>query len=291
MPFLPINMSYRSTGMSFFDLHPVELARQITLLEHEAFLETSTDEWVTANWNGSIGRVIARFNDMSRWVSTEIVTADTAHYRALLIQRFVLLASTLLSLNNFNGVMEVLTGLQAASVARLGASWACVSGEAAKAYRALSEQMSLDSKNAAKFRQRMEQAAAPCVPYIGFYVQELALLEESSPTYYEDGRINFPKQYGKIGLIDTLATYQGEGRAAPYNLVKVEFVQEFVKVCASSVSGGMRVAKLLSDDELMAASCRREVPSDEEDVAGYLSENGLQRSTSSGGGGAKGKKK
>jgi uncharacterized protein YraI len=30
---------------------------------------------------------------MSRWVSTEIVTADTAQHRAMLIKRFVLIAS------------------------------------------------------------------------------------------------------------------------------------------------------------------------------------------------------
>ena len=46
--------------MTFFDLHPVELARQITLLEQAAFLKTSLDEWAVSNWTGTIGSMIGK---------------------------------------------------------------------------------------------------------------------------------------------------------------------------------------------------------------------------------------
>jgi hypothetical protein len=258
IPFLPINMSYRSTGLSFFDLHPVEIARQMTLLEHNAFLATSLDEWCGAEWQGTIGQVIIRFNDMSRWVSTELVSADTVEYRALLVRRFIVIASTCLSLNNFNGVMEVLSGLQAPSVQRLKATWKQLSGEANKAYRALADLMSLDAKNVGKYRERMEQAAAPCVPYIGFYVRELSNLEESAPTYFEDGRINVAKQASKIPVLSTIRMLQTEGRDERYNLVPIGFIQDFLLQQASNVAHGLASARLLNDEELMAASLKRE---------------------------------
>jgi hypothetical protein len=258
IPFLPINMSYRSTGLSFFDLHPVEIARQMTLLEHNAFLATSLDEWCGAEWQGTIGQVIIRFNDMSRWVSTELVSADTVEYRALLVRRFIVIASTCLSLNNFNGVMEVLSGLQAPAVQRLKATWKQLSGEASKAYRALADLMSLDAKNVGKYRERMEQAAAPCVPYIGFYVRELSNLEESAPTYFEDGRINVAKQASKIPVLSTIRMLQTEGRDERYNLVPIGFIQDFLLQQASTVAHGLTSARLLNDEELMAASLKRE---------------------------------
>lgn len=258
IPFLPINMSYRSTGLSFFDLHPVEIARQMTLLEHNAFLATSLDEWCSAEWHGTIGQVIIRFNDMSRWVSTELVSADTVEYRALLVRRFIVIASTCLSLNNFNGVMEVLSGLQAPSVQRLKATWKQLSGEASKAYRALADLMSLDAKNVGKYRERMEQAAAPCVPYIGFYVRELSNLEESAPTYFEDGRINVAKQASKIPVLATIRMLQTEGRDERFNLVPIGFIQDFLLQQATTVPHGLASARLLNDEELMAASLKRE---------------------------------
>ena len=89
------------------------------------------------------------------------MTADTPEYRALVIQRFVLVASTCLQLNNFNGVMEVLSGLQAPSVSRLSQTWKLVSGDATKAFKHLVEILSLDPKNVVKFRQRMREAAPP----------------------------------------------------------------------------------------------------------------------------------
>jgi hypothetical protein len=258
IPFLPINMSYRSTGLSFFDLHPVEIARQMTLLEHAAFLATPTDEWCSANWQSSIGRVIMRFNDLSRWVTSEVVTADTVEYRALLVRRFVVIASTCLSLNNFNGVMEVLSGLQAPSVQRLKQTWKALNGEASKTYKALADLMSLDAKNVAKFRERMEQAAAPCVPYIGFYVGELSSLEESQPTYFEDGRINVAKQAAKIPVLTTIRMLQSEGREERFNLVPIGFIQDFLLQQAVSTTNVLAGSHLLNDDELMTNSRKRE---------------------------------
>jgi hypothetical protein len=262
IPFLPINMSYRSTGLSFFDLHPVEIARQMTLLEHGAFLATPTDEWCSANWQNSIGRVIMRFNDLSRWVTSEVVTADTVEYRALLVRRFVVIASTCLSLNNFNGVMEVLSGLQAPSVQRLKQTWKALNGEASKTYKALADLMSLDAKNVAKFRERMEQAAAPCVPYIGFYVGELSSLEESQPTYFEDGRINVAKQAAKIPVLTTIRMLQSEGRDERFNLVPIGFIQDFLLQQAVSSTNVLAGSHLLNDDELMANSRKREPDAD-----------------------------
>jgi hypothetical protein len=42
---------------------------------------------------GNIGVVIDRFNFVSRWVSTEIVTADTIDHRLVLINRFLIIAT------------------------------------------------------------------------------------------------------------------------------------------------------------------------------------------------------
>lgn len=95
-PHLPLNL--RVSVLNLLDLHPEEVARQMTLIEHNLLQKIQPREWLTNTWSqkqttGNIGQVVDRFNFVSRWVSTEIVTADTVEHRVVLINRFLIIAS------------------------------------------------------------------------------------------------------------------------------------------------------------------------------------------------------
>ena len=69
---------------------------------------------------------VDRFNAMSSWVTFSILKDPHANTRASTIGFFAKVASALLGLSNYNGVMVVLTALQQGSVARLKRTWELV---------------------------------------------------------------------------------------------------------------------------------------------------------------------
>ena len=56
---------------------------------------------------------------VTRWVVSEIVSVKDLKPRAAVFERFIMLAHNLEKLNNFNGVKEILAGLQSSSIYRL----------------------------------------------------------------------------------------------------------------------------------------------------------------------------
>jgi methionine synthase II (cobalamin-independent) len=59
-------------------------------------------------------------NHVTRWTVSEIVSVkDNVKSRAVIVERFIMLAQHLEKMNNFNGVKEILAGLQSSSVHRL----------------------------------------------------------------------------------------------------------------------------------------------------------------------------
>lgn len=58
-------------------------------------------------------------NHVTRWVVSEIVSVKDLKPRAAMFERFIMLAHNLEKLNNFNGVKEILAGLQSSSIYRL----------------------------------------------------------------------------------------------------------------------------------------------------------------------------
>jgi hypothetical protein len=67
--------------------------------------------------------MINRFNLMSGFVVKEILVTDKPEKRAKVIQRWIEIAKKCRELNNFNGVMEILAGLENSSIHRLKRSW------------------------------------------------------------------------------------------------------------------------------------------------------------------------
>ena len=60
---------------------------------------------------------------MSYWVATEIVLTSSAREQASLVKKFVQVCKECLALNNFNTLMEILSGLNHVAVQRLKRMW------------------------------------------------------------------------------------------------------------------------------------------------------------------------
>jgi hypothetical protein len=60
---------------------------------------------------------------ISSWVATEIVNCATVKQRVALIKRFILAAQHCLQYKNYNGLLEIIFGLNNLSINRLQQTW------------------------------------------------------------------------------------------------------------------------------------------------------------------------
>ena len=67
--------------------------------------------------------MIKRFNLVSAWVATEIVKSEKIGDRVLKVKKFLNIAKHCRDISNFNGVMEILAGLQNAAIHRMKKTW------------------------------------------------------------------------------------------------------------------------------------------------------------------------
>jgi hypothetical protein len=244
-PHLPASNDAQT--LSLLDLHPIEIARQLTLIDHELLRRTRLGEWFDCSWTGDAARedaptivaLVNHFNSVGRWVSTAIVSAADVDSRVVLLKRFLIAAHACAELRNLNGVMQILSGVEAFAVHRLRKTWAALPKQSHKLYEELCELVAIDDGDLAGFRQRMAQCALPCLPYVGPYLANLQQLDESSLTFSETGDVNFEKLAAKADVVLELKSYMD----VRFNLAPVAVVQQF-----------LRTQPLKSDDELTKLS-------------------------------------
>eukprot|EP01129_Flabellula_baltica_P006661 TRINITY_DN2517_c0_g1_i1.p1 TRINITY_DN2517_c0_g1~~TRINITY_DN2517_c0_g1_i1.p1 ORF type:complete len:900 (-),score=162.15 TRINITY_DN2517_c0_g1_i1:102-2801(-) len=101
-PLVPSDLSYVT---HVFEIHYIEVARQMTLIEEKLFKMIDVREFLTGNHRPSTNRLVEHFNNVAEWVSTSIVLTETVHSRTYLIDHFINIANHLFQLNNFNGIL------------------------------------------------------------------------------------------------------------------------------------------------------------------------------------------
>ena len=82
--------------MVFADIHPIELAQQMTIIESNLFRNIRLSQLVAFHEErtavGSKLAIVERFNQVSRWVTTEIVLQANTRRRMYMMKRFIRIA-------------------------------------------------------------------------------------------------------------------------------------------------------------------------------------------------------
>uniref|UniRef100_A0AAV2MP24 Ras guanine nucleotide exchange factor n=1 Tax=Knipowitschia caucasica TaxID=637954 RepID=A0AAV2MP24_KNICA len=119
----------------FESLSAMELAEQITLLDHIVFRSIPYEEFLGQGWmkvdkterTPFIMKTSKHFNDMSNLVASQIMTHTDVGSRASSIEKWVAVADICRCLNNYNGVLEITSALNRSAIYRLKKTWAKVS--------------------------------------------------------------------------------------------------------------------------------------------------------------------
>uniref|UniRef100_A0A3P8PLU1 Ras protein-specific guanine nucleotide-releasing factor 2a n=1 Tax=Astatotilapia calliptera TaxID=8154 RepID=A0A3P8PLU1_ASTCA len=119
----------------FESLSAMELAEQITLLDHIVFRSIPYESFLGQGWmkvdkterTPYIMKTSQHFNDMSNLVASQIMTHTDVGSRANSIEKWVAVADICRCLNNYNGVLEITSALNRSAIYRLKKTWAKVS--------------------------------------------------------------------------------------------------------------------------------------------------------------------
>nr|XP_057926915.1 ras-specific guanine nucleotide-releasing factor 2 isoform X2 [Doryrhamphus excisus] len=199
----------------FESLSAMELAEQITLLDHIVFRSIPYEEFLGQGWmkfdkterTPFIMKTSQHFNDMSNLVASQIMTHTDVGSRASSIEKWVAVADICRCLNNYNGVLEITSALNRSAIYRLKKTWAKVS----KQTKALMDKLQKTVSSEGRFknlRETLKNCNPPCVPYLGMYLTDLAFIEEGTPNFTEEGLVNFSKMRMISHIIREIRQFQ-----------------------------------------------------------------------------------
>eukprot|EP00009_Paramoeba_aestuarina_P008825 CAMPEP_0201521960 /NCGR_PEP_ID=MMETSP0161_2-20130828/16376_1 /ASSEMBLY_ACC=CAM_ASM_000251 /TAXON_ID=180227 /ORGANISM="Neoparamoeba aestuarina, Strain SoJaBio B1-5/56/2" /LENGTH=495 /DNA_ID=CAMNT_0047920701 /DNA_START=112 /DNA_END=1599 /DNA_ORIENTATION=+ len=189
------------------------LALQMTLLESEIYCSILPKECIS--WNKkekevlapNISAMIKQFNLISGWVSSALVTQVTLDGRIEILKKFIDLMDQLHELNNLNGMMEILSGINNSSVRRMKQTFGGLDTDYKKRLEKTEELLS--HKFSYKgYRDHLHQINPPCVPYMGVYLTDLTFTMDGNPDFIDGGLINFKKRRLIAETIDEIHQYQ-----------------------------------------------------------------------------------
>ncbi|XP_051837102.1 ras-specific guanine nucleotide-releasing factor 1 [Antechinus flavipes] len=193
----------------------LEIAEQLTLLDHLVFKKIPYEEFFGQGWmkveknerTPYIMKTTKHFNDISNLIASEILRSEDVNARVSAIEKWVAVADICRCLHNYNAVLEITSSMNRSAIFRLKKTWLKVS----KQTKALIDKLQKLVSSEGRFknlREALKNCDPPCVPYLGMYLTDLAFIEEGTPNYTEDGLVNFSKMRMISHIIREIRQFQ-----------------------------------------------------------------------------------
>ncbi|KAJ3074104.1 hypothetical protein HDU98_012132 [Podochytrium sp. JEL0797] len=240
-PILP--MGLRAKKFKLVEIDPIEVARQLTMMEKSVFDKIQPAELFGRAWSKSNGLELSPnvramsvlSNRIAGWVIQTILTEADVKKRAGLLKHIISVAKECLALNNFCTVATIVGALNSAAVFRLQKTWTRA-GKHVTVFKELHRLMDIHA-NFSRYRAAIKKASLPCVPYFALYLTDLFYVDLGSKNFLleheEDPNavapasrlINFSKRAKYAHVVREIQRYQ----SAHYHLAEVLELQEFLR--------------------------------------------------------------
>ncbi|CEP07119.1 hypothetical protein, partial, partial [Parasitella parasitica] len=268
---LPKNMK----RLKLLDLDPLELARQMTIMDFKLYNKIKPVECLDKNWGkpdtdqkhiaANVRASIEHSNQVTAWVTDSILSNyGDPKKRAYVVRHWVWVAERCRQLQNYNTCMAILSAFDNGSIGRLKRTWALLSARHMQVLQSIRRLMG-SNRNFSEYRNMIHNINPPCIPFLGIYLQDLTFIEDGNSNFLKNSKnlINFAKRMKTAEVIRELQQHQ----STHYMLTAVPDIQEFIKTHLHSSR---------EEEELYKISLQAEPrEKDEDTIARRLKESGF----------------
>ncbi|XP_060073203.1 ras-specific guanine nucleotide-releasing factor 2-like [Ylistrum balloti] len=204
-----------STKDTFDTLSALDIAEQLTYLDHKIYIGIRSEELLGQAWMKQdkshkaphVLLVSKRFNEVSRLVVSEIVGRQNLQDRVSCIEKWAAIADICRCMHNYNGVLQICAAFVNSSVYRLKKTWEKLSKQTKQMIERLQVLVSSDGRFK-NMRDALHRCDPPCIPYLGMYLTDLSFIEEGTPDNTEEGLVNFSKMRMIAHVIREIRLFQ-----------------------------------------------------------------------------------
>ncbi|KAJ7288207.1 ras guanine nucleotide exchange factor domain-containing protein [Mycena rebaudengoi] len=198
------------------DFDPLELARQLTIMERGAKVP------VNVRAVSSLSTVI------TGWVAESILNEHDIKKRTLLIKFFIKVADRCTSLHNYSTPRSMLAALDSSTISRLHQTWLGLPQKNRSQLDSL-RRLADHSRNYHEYRSKLRNTAPPAVPFLGLYLTDVTFCREGNPSHRaspmnpDKKLLNFNKYHKLARIVQDMQRFQ-----VPYQLRAIPEVQEYL---------------------------------------------------------------
>lgn len=216
-------------GTHIMNWDPIEIARQLSLIEFEMFssiqvYECFNQAWIKSNReidSPNIVKIVKWFNKISLFFSNLILKEEVLKERSEILKFILKIAEESKKINNYNAVFELISSLSSTPIFRLKKTWERLGNEYQKKFEEL--QNYILPNQSYKILRSALTFESPCLPYPGMILSDLIFIDEGNKNMIEN-KVNFLKMRKMAKTLNELIQYQTK----PFVFHEVKLIKDIL---------------------------------------------------------------